>query len=618
MRNHFPRILALALTSLCCIPSVRAADPQPYRIEIDAISDASQDAILRATSDLMTLRSNAPVSPFGLIARARGDVERLNTALESFGYYQSSVTIKINGLALTEPGLAESLAALPANSEARVAIGLVPGPLYHVRAVTIDGKLPASAQNVLPLKPGAPAVAANVVSAGAQLLAALEEQGYAFAKVDPPIAYEDQVDSVLDVTFHVEAGPRVRIGEIRLEGLKGVREKVVRRKLTLHTGVQYSSSAIERARHNLLTMGVFSAVTVQMGTAVDESGGVPITFQFRERPGHAAAISTAYSSDLGGSGGLTWTNRNLFGNAQQLSVSASVLNVGGSATTGLGYDTGVKFIEPDFFRPDQSLQVAVGAVKQYLQAYDQTAVTSGATVTRKLNKDWTVNAGTSTAHEQIIQEGVTRNYTLVALPLSVSYDSTDLSSPLDDPRHGMRDSLSVTPTRSIGSTSATFIISQVKLAAYFDLEHLFRSAAGRSVLAARALVGFAQGAATFSLPPDQRFYGGGSGTIRGYRYQSVGPQFPDGNPEGGTAIAAGSLEFRQRIGANWGVAVFADGGQVSASLRPISSTFYTGLGTGIRYYTPIGPVRFDIAVPTKHYISNGDPFEIYVGLGQAF
>ena len=552
MRNYFPGIFALALMALCCVPSVRAADPQPYRVDIAATGDTAQDDLLRATSDLVTLRSNAPVSPFGLIARARGDIDRLKTALESFGYYQSSVTIKINGLTLTDPGLAEALAALPAHSEARVTIGLVLGPLYHVRAVTIDGELPASVQNVLPLKPGAPAVAANVVGAGAQLLAALEERGYAFAKVDPPIAYEDQVDSVLDVTFTVKAGPRVRIGEIRLEGLKSVHEKVVRRNLTLHTGVQYSSSAIERARHNLLTMGVFSAITVQVGTAVDESGGVPITFQFRERPGHAAAINIAYSSDLGGSGGLTWTARNLFGNAQQLSVSASVLNVGGSATTGLGYDTGVKFIEPDFFRPDQSLQVAVGAVKQYLQAYDQTAVTSGATVTRKLNKDWTVNAGTSTAHEQIIQEGVTRDYTLVALPLSISYDSTDLSSPLDDPRHGMRDSVSVAPTRSIGSTSATFLISQAKFAAYYDLEHLFRTAAGRSVLAARALVGFAQGAATFSLPPDQRFYGGGSGTIRGYRYQSVGPQFPDGNPEGGTAISAGSVEFRQRIGANWG------------------------------------------------------------------
>ena len=148
------------------------------------------------------------------------------------------------------------------------------------------------------------------------------------------------------------------------------------------------------------------------------------------------------------------------------------------------------------------------------------------TVSRKLNKDWTVNAGVTTASEQIFQENATHDYTLVAVPLSVSYDSTDLKSPLDDPRHGMRDSISVAPTRSLGQTSATFIISQLKVAAYYDLQRLFDASAGRSVLAARALVGFAQGAGTFSLPPDQRFYGGGSGTIRGYRYQSVGPQFP--------------------------------------------------------------------------------------------
>ncbi len=618
MRIHIRSIFAFVVTALCCTSPASAADPQPYRVDIASTGVASQDAVLRATSDLMTLRSNAPVSPFGLIARARGDVDRLKTALESFGYYQSSVTIRINGLALTDPGLAQTLASLSANSEARVTIGFTPGPVYHVRAVSIDGELPASAQNLLPLKPGAPAVAASIAGAGVQLLTALEEQGYAFAKVDPPIAYEDQVDPVLDVSFHVETGPRVRIGEIRLEGLQHVHPQAVRRKLELHTGDQYSSSAVERARHDLLSMGVFAAITVQVGTAVDDSGGVPITFQFRERPGHAATVNIAYSSDLGGSGGLTWSDRNLFGNAQQLNLSASILNVGGSATTGLGYDIGAKFIQPDFFRPDQSLQVAVGTVKQYLQAYDQTAVTSGVTVSRKLDKNWTVSASVTTAEEQVIQEGATHDYTLVALPLSVSYDSTDLNSPLDDPRHGMRGSVSVAPTRSLGQTSATFIISQLKIATYYDFERMFDTGTGRSVLAARALAGFAQGAGTFSLPPDQRFYGGGSGTIRGYRYQSVGPQFSDGNPEGGTAITAGSVEYRQRIGANYGFAVFADGGQVSASLRPLASSFYTGLGAGVRYYTPIGPVRFDIAVPLKHYISNGDPFEIYVGLGQAF
>src|SRR5208282_1478884 len=123
---------------------------------------------------------------------------------------------------------------------------------------------------------------------------------------------------VLDVTFRVEAGPRVNIGAIRLEGLRRVHEKLIRRRLTVHSGELYKASAIERARKDLLTLQVFTAISVQLGSAPDSSGGVPITFQFRERPQHAVSVSAAYSSDLGGSAGVTWNDRNLLGNAEQL------------------------------------------------------------------------------------------------------------------------------------------------------------------------------------------------------------------------------------------------------------------------------------------------------------
>ena len=188
----------------------------------------------------------------------------------------------------------------------------------------------------------------------------------------PPIAYEDKTDPVLDVTFHVETGPRVNIGEIHFEGLRRIHETLLRRRLLLHTGQQYSSSAVESARNDLLSMGVFAAISVQVGTAVDSTGGVPITFLIRERLRHAFGVSAAYSTDLGGSGGITWTDRNVFGNAEQLKVSAAIINAGGSSTNGLGYDTSVKYILPDFGHRDQSLQFSIGAVKQFLEAYDQT------------------------------------------------------------------------------------------------------------------------------------------------------------------------------------------------------------------------------------------------------
>ena len=364
------------------VAGARAADPQPYKVELVSTGNGAMDSTLRASSDLVSLRTSAPVSSYGLLARARSDVDRLKTVLESYGYYQSSVGVQVDGAALNTPGLGDQLMALPKKQDARIEVRFILGPLYHLRRVTIDGDLPASARDALPLKSGDPAVAATVLAAGSKLSSVLGEQGYAFAKVDAPVAYEDKTDPLLDVTFHVEAGAKVRIGEIRFSGLKRVNEKLVRHRLLIHTGEQYDSNLIERARADLLHLGVFAAVSVEVGTQPDDTGGVPITFRMRERLRHLINVTAAYSTDLGGSGGITWGDRNVFGNAEQLTVTTSLLNAGGSSTNGLGYDATIKYLLPDFGHRDQSLQFSLGAIKQFLDAYDQTATTAGMTLTR--------------------------------------------------------------------------------------------------------------------------------------------------------------------------------------------------------------------------------------------
>jgi translocation and assembly module TamA len=623
LRGYF--ILLCVFLALC--PQVRAADPQPYKVEFASVGDDAIDSTLKATSDLQALRASAPVSPFGLIARARSDMDRLKTVLESFGYYECRIIIKINGLPLGDPALGEALVSVPKGNDALVAISFTLGTLYHLRRIDIDGDLPDSfhAQEALGLRSGQAAVAADVLAAGARLLTALQEQGFALAKVDPPIAYEAADAPVLDLRFQVTSGRKYTIGEIHIAGLKRVHESLLRRRLLLHTGDQYRPSVIERARQDLLALTVFDQVSVQVGKDVDASGGVPITFRMRERLRHAVSGTTAYSSDLGLSGGITWTDRNVFGNAEQLSFAASVINLSGSDTTTVGYDTKVKYLIPDFLARDQTLLLTVGALKQSLQAYDQNSKFTSAVLGRKLSSVWSVSAGVSTANEHVSQEGVIHDYTLVALPLTVGYDSTHLISPLLDPLHGFRGSLSVTPTLAIGTPNTTFFITQVTVAGFFDLNNLLPTAPGRSVIAARMLGGAALGAGEFSLPPDQRFYAGGSGTVRGYRYQSVGPQFADGNPVGGTEIFSAGLELRQRFGKNFGAAFFIDGGQVkfvndvpTAATAAISSDgFQVGAGAGIRYYTPIGPIRIDVAVPLNARPTD-DRFVIYIGLGQSF
>ena len=631
----------------------RSADPQAYRVEFESTGNSDIDATIKATSDLAALRSSAPVSPFGLISRARSDSDRLKTAIESFGYYESLIAIRINGILLSDPGLGDALTALPKGSTAHVGLSFKLGPVYTLRRIDIEGEVPESvnARTTLNLRTGEPAIAANVLAAGARLLNALQEEGFAFAKVDAPVAYQAAEAPVLDLKFTVTTGPRVNVGEIRIEGLKRVHEALLRKRLLLQTGERFRPSLIERARQDLLALNVFSQVSINVGTKPDDTGGVPVTFKIRERLRHKVDVSALYSSDLGGSGGVTWTDRNVFGNAENLQLKASITNFGGADTNGIGYDVSAKYAIPEFLHRDQSLQLTVEALKQELQAYDRTSRSASALLVRKLSSVWTVSAGLSATDDHVIQPpeivtngspacaaqlqtqlktGVraspaceqypqTFNYTLLALPINVNYDSTNLPSPLDDPRHGFRASVSLAPTAAVGHATATYLIAQLKGAGYFDLDPLFHESPGRTVLAVRAVVGQAIGASEFSLPPDQRFYGGGSGTIRGFGCQKVGPSFANNPdfPTGGTAISAGGVELRQRFGTNFGAAAFIDAGQVSTKIKFVPDALRVGVGAGIRYYTPIGPIRFDVAVPASRRAGD-DAFEIYIGLGQTF
>jgi translocation and assembly module TamA len=634
------RLKALILiTTLLGAAAVQGADPQPYTVHLQSTGHSALDAALKASSQLDSLRTSAPAGPFALVGRAGADYERLRTVLESFGYYESRLNITIAGRSLDDPELPEALDALPKSSRATVQVDIETGPLYHLGRVMIDGEVSAKARAAFALESGAPAVAAAVLAAAQRLLDAIEEEGHAFATVDEPIAYQDAHQQTLDVSFKVTAGPVYRIGAIHLEGLKRLTQAFLQKRLKLHPGDAYSPSKIERARTDLLALGTFAGVSVRLPKQADVQGdSLPVTFELQERKRHAVSLTAAYSSDLGGSGGATWTDRNLFGNAEQLNLGASLINWGGSDTTGLGYNLTAQLTKPDFHRPDQSLQFGLSALQQNLIAYDQTAQQGGVTLGRKLSSTWNVAVGVSLEQEKIVQQGAHLYYTLVAIPLSAKYDSTALANPLGDPLHGMRVAVSVAPTESLGRPDATFVILQASASTYLDLARLDWSPPGRSVIALRGLFAEAHGAGQFSLPPDQRFYGGGSATIRGYQYQSVGPTFaPPGPPPatpanpnpvappaprppiptGGTDLVAAGIEFRQRMWSNFGSAWFVDAGKVTADPRPFQGRPSVGYGAGLRYYTPIGPIRLDVALPLRR-LPGGDVLEVYVGLGQAF
>jgi translocation and assembly module TamA len=602
------RLLPGIVSLLLVVGSARGADPQPYAVTLKPTGNAALDQALKDISQLVSLREKAPVGPFALILRARDDTGRFQTALNSFGYYASKVTVTIDGRPFDETDLPDRLQQAPANPPVPVVASFDLGPLFHLGRVTIDGSVPPAAREALGLKPGAPAVAADVLAAQQRLLAAVREAGHPLAKVELLPVDLRLGEHLVDVAFRATEGPHADIGAISITGLRTVNEAFVRRRLLLHPGEPFSPSKLQAAREDLANIGVFSVVRVTPGDHIAPDGTIPIQITVTERPLHAVDVTGAYSTDLGVNGSVGWHHRNLFGNAEQLNITGGV-QLGGTAERKPGYNLNFQFIKPDFLVRDQSLEMDVGAIKQSLEAYDQKALLQKIELDRKLSAHWTVGVGVTGEQEEIEQEGVSRSYDLLGVPLSAKFDNTNN---LLDATKGVRAALLLTPTQSFGGSSATFNIAQLSGSTYLDL-----SGGGRSVIALRGLVGKVFGADTFSLPPDQRFYAGGSSTVRGFRYQSVGPQFRDGNPTGGTAISAGSVEFRQRILEHYGVVAFVDAGQVTANGAPFSSTWRVGAGVGARYYTSFGPIRLDVAVPVNRE-PNGDVFELYIGIGQAF
>lgn len=586
--------------------AARAAENLRTSVTIAPSGDDGIDSAISGTSTLVALQGEGEVSPLGLLARARADAARFTAALRSLGHYDGQTHITIAGVALETAGLPDQLAALPEGAEVAVTVAVTPGPVTTLRHITVTGD---TAGLSIDLAPGQPAIAARVLAAGAILQAQLLATGHAFARVDPPVADLDPAGHALDVSFDVNAGPRVEIGTITVSGETGLDAAYVNRRLTLKSGTMFDPAALEAARADLARVPAIANVRLLPAEQADAQGRLPIMVQISERLPRVVSVTAGFSTDQGGFTTISWTHRNLWGAAELLTLNAGVTDIGASAAKQPGYRLGAALTVPDWRVRDQSLTFTALAVRESLDAYDRTATIVGAAFGRRLGEHLTASAGVAFERAYIVQAKIGHNYTLFQTPLALRYDSTDS---LIEPTHGIRADAVVTPTFSLASRNTGFAISQVSGAAFFDLAD-----PGRTVLALRAMLGTVSGATTNDVPPDQRFYAGGSGTVRGYRYQSLGPQLSNGKPLGGTAMAAGTIELRQRIGESWGMAMFADAGQASSSSRPFSGKFQIGLGIGARYYTSIGAIRVDVAMPTARP-KGGDIGELYVGLGQAF
>ncbi|NQW09252.1 MAG: outer membrane protein assembly factor [Alphaproteobacteria bacterium] len=555
-------------------------------------------AVAEAITDSSTLVAQARTPPptrAALRRRANQDIERMIAAARSFGYYDAAVDVAI------EP---------PVDSgPSTVVVTATTGQVYAVADVAVHAMTGDSSavglelpRADIPLKPGDPAVAAPVLDAETVLVRLVRERGYPLAKAGERKVVIDRAAKTMMVTYTIDSGPRARFGPVRVVGSETVDPTYILRRLPWRYGQDADVRQLEKGRRALTATGVFDTVTVTFDDAVDGDGLLPVqvTVVERDRRTIGAGVSASTSEGLGAT--AFWTHRNLFGGAERFDFRADLAEVKSGVSGQLRL--------PDIIRNDQDLVLHSGYVEKNTDSFDSETYSVGGYFDWRLSRILSVDYGAVLERSEVDEDGVSSQFTLVGIPLGVTLDTAD---DLLNPTKGGRTRLRFTPyLETLGSTQAMYQLS-VQHAHYLALD-----SAGDMVLAGRARWGAIIGSSTTNLPADKRFYSGGSGSVRGYAFQHVGPLDAGNEPLGGRSVIEVSAELRWRVWGDVGIVPFIDAGQVYNTETPsLDEELQWGAGLGVRYFTPVGPVRADLGFPLNGRDSD-DTFQVYFSLGQAF
>ena len=600
MRHRLPAF-ALALLAT-------AATAQSVELILPAGQDDLRD-LLRAASLTMSLPPDSPAQD--IVAAARADYRQLLTGLYAQGHFGGTVSITLDG---REAALVQPLEA--PDRIAQVQITVTPGPLFTFGAVAVA---PVAPGTTLPdaFASGAPAGTEVVRGAVAAVIGGWRAAGHARAAAAGQDIRARHDADLLDVTVAIVPGPLLRFGALTIIGNQAVRNERIAAIAGIPTGRVYDPAVLDLAAQRLRRSGAFQSVALTEfdGPLADDT--LPISVEVAEMAPRRIGFGAELSSVNGITLSAYWLHRNLLGGAERFRLDGQISGIGSQfVTDGDGPDLalGVSFGRPATFGPDADLTLKATAERLDQPDYTLTQIGASAGLIRYSTPQLTyeIGVGLLTAREETAFR--TRDYTLLTLPLRGTLDRRNDKF---NPDGGYYLDLQLTPFIGLtGSDSGARLYADARV---------YRSLGERLTLAARAQIGSVMGSDLLASPTDFLFYSGGGNTVRGQPFQSLGVQvqgdFGAGAQVADTGAASflgAQLEARLAITDTIGAVAFYDIGYVDAESLPTGDgDWQAGAGIGLRYSTPIGPIRLDLATPASGD-NAGQSLELYIGIGQSF
>jgi translocation and assembly module TamA len=588
-------LVSPALAAVLATSPTEAAPKRPVEVR-GALKAGLKTEIVGAIASF----AGAPSSRLEARRRAMEAGGAAMAVLRSEGYYDAIVEPDIGDG--DEPVAFVAITAGPRTT--------LVAPVTAWQGAPPDAASAAAAAAATKLKAGQPGRAAAVIAAEGRVVATLEQHGYADAAAAPREVVVDHADHSMAPTFHIAAGPLVRFGGIRITSKGRTNARWAAKLASWKAGAVYSPAVVALLERRLRDTGVYEQVTVALSPPHETVDGLrPVVVSLADRPKGSLEFGASYATSEGVGLDGSWILYNRLGQADTITNTLQVADIESRLET--------DFVFPDWRRIDQKLALRAALYADNTPAYDDWGFRTSGDVTYHIAKTtfltygltFDANDTNEKESENFIALNHQRKLATFGGLAAVAIDNSN--DPLD-PTSGWRADARLEPKAALGDGSIVYLKAQGQVSGYLPLD-----ASASTVLAARLKLGAILGGSIPLVPAPDRFYAGGGGSVRGYGYQAVGPRYADNTPEGGLSLFEGSLELRQRLTQQWGLAAFVDAGAAGTTVAPDFSHPEIGVGAGVRYNAGFGPIRLDIATPL--YRRQGDsPVQLYISIGQSF